>query len=59
MSSIRHSNGCWRTSVKQSVNVDLLIELKELLEEHGHELNNFYDKGSIDMMFGEDDKQYK
>ena len=55
MRSIRHKNGCWRTEVKQSVNIDLLLELKDLVEEHGHVLNNFYDKEIIDMMFSKEE----
>lgn len=53
MSSIRHSDGRWRMVTKNSVNADLLEQLRNLVLEQGHELNNYYDKATVDREFFE------
>lgn len=47
MSKIRNSKGEWRKDTKGDINTDLLDELKNLLIEGGHEINNFYDKNIV------------
>ena len=48
VSKIRKGDGSWKEFPKESVNMDLLLELKELILKGGHELFNFYDKNLVD-----------
>lgn len=48
MTKIRKGDGSWKEFPKESVNMDLLLELKELILKGGHELFNFYDKNLVD-----------
>lgn len=48
MSKIRKGDGSWKEFPKDSVNMDLLFELKKLILEGEHELYNFYDKNLVD-----------
>lgn len=48
MSKIRKGDGSWKEFPKESINMDLLIKLKELIIKGKHELNNFYDKNLVD-----------
>ena len=47
MSKIRNSKGEWRKNTKGDINTELLDELRNLLIEGRHEINNFYDKNIV------------
>lgn len=47
MSKIRNSKGEWRKNTKGGINTELLDELRNLLIEGRHEINNFYDKNIV------------
>lgn len=47
MSKIRKSDGVWYDCPEESINSDLLNELKAVVVDGGHELNNFYNKDLV------------
>ena len=57
MRRIRHSDGTWRTELGHSVNMDLLLELRDLIQNGGHKLNNIYDKELVNIKLGVENTQ--
>lgn len=51
MNKIMKSDGSWRDLPKNSVNIDLLKELKDIIIDGGHNIVNFYDKDLVDEAF--------